>query len=120
MAIDHDNSIFNPLAHEFVVRFVEKTALLLHRERSVSFDLIVYDTAMSDLLFSLCFLTIAQFEEQSGYDSNGKTYTPRVTFETDRSASTPNLLVGDTLLHGLVEDDVLDEGVSRARASLEK
>lgn len=119
MAIDHDDSIFGPLAREFVVRYVEKTALLLHRERSVSFDLLVYDTAMSDLLFNVCFLTIAQFEEQSGFESNGCAYTPRVAFETKRPASSPNLLVGDTLLHGLVEDDVLNEGVSRARTSLE-
>ena len=120
MAIDHNERIFGPIADEFVVRYVKTIALNLHRNDLVPFDVHVYDTAMSDLLFELCFLGIAQFEEQSGFEGDGKTYTPRAAFETDRNAPSPTLLLGDTLLHGLVEDDVLNEGIARARASLGK
>ncbi|WP_422370149.1 hypothetical protein [Hoeflea sp.] len=117
MSIIQDNQLFEPIATEFVIRYVAVIARLLDQSPLVDFSLDSLTDEMNGLLFDLCFFGVVQLEEQSGFEGNGKTYTPRVAFETDRSTAEPNILLGDTIVHGLIETPVLEAGLARARTS---
>lgn len=115
MAIVSDGGIFDPIAREFVIRYVEKIARMLDQQARVDFDLTNITEEAMTLLFELCFCGVAAFEDQSGFQGGGKTFTPRAAFEADKDSDPPTILVGHTLLHGLIEDDVLLAGIERAR-----
>lgn len=118
MGLIQDNTLFAGITREFVIRYVEHTARILHGQDLVVFDLEQVTGDARDLLFDLCFIGILNFEEQGGFDGAGKSYTPRVAFETDKTNPEPTVLIGDTIVHGLIEDDVLDAGLAGARAKL--
>lgn len=107
---------FEVLARKLVVRYLEALAAGLARSQLVAFSLDKIGPAELDLMFDLGFIGIAQFEEQSGIAVRDATYTPRVAFEKGRAASAADVLIGDTLLHGLVDDDTIHEAIARAAA----
>lgn len=118
MGLIQDNALFADISREFAVRYVALMARVFHSEDLVSFDLHNITDRDRDLLSNLCFFGLVNFEEQSGFDGAGKTYTPRVAFETDKTNAEPTVLIGANLVHGLIEDDVLNAGIERARAGL--
>lgn len=115
MQLSQDNDTFAIAARELTVRFVRHVATIMHEAPEIAFDVTHSDASKSDLLFNMCFLGIVQFEELSGIDVNGAKHTPRVAFDINRNSPSNTVLIGDTLLHGLVEDSTLAEGVERAR-----
>lgn len=112
-----DNDLFAALSEELTIRFVTFMARLLHTNTAAIFDLQNLTPDANNLLHDMCFFGIAQFEEQSGIEQGTERYVPRPTF-TPRRATDGPLIVGDTIIHGLLSDEVLAEGVARAKAQL--
>lgn len=115
MQLTQDNNRFAIAARELTVRFVRNVATIMHEAPEIAFDVTHPEAVKSDLLFNMCFLGIAQFEELSGIDVSGMNHTPRVAFDTNRNSPSNTVLIGDTQLHGLVGNSTLAEGVERAR-----
>lgn len=115
MDLIHDTNTFAPAARELAVRFIQRAAVVLHQAPEVDFDVADHDAAQSDLLFNICFFGVAEFEEQSGIDVLGVRYTPRVSFEPLCGSAANTILIGNTLVHGQIEQKQLAEGVTRAR-----
>ena len=115
MSLVQNNPLFAGISREFAVRYVDLMARILHQEELVNFDLANITPDADYLLGNICFAGSLNFEEQSGFDGDGKTYTPRVAFETDEGGPHPTVLIGDTQVHGLFEDDVIKEGIERAQ-----
>lgn len=117
MPLIQDDRLFGDISREFVVRHVDLLARILHSDPSVPFDVFAMTAEADRLLFDLCFFSLASVEEQSGFDRNGNVYTPLLAFQTRRVGDS-DVLVGDTVVHGLVEDDTIKEGLALARSKL--
>lgn len=118
MQLVHNTEVFDPAANELDIRFIQSMALCLHKSASVDFDVLSPNAASSDLLFEICFKGAGEFEEQSGIEADGTKYTPRVAFDNTRYGNGDTILVGNGLVHGMIDDPQLAEGVRRARESL--
>ena len=116
MHVYENKDDFDSLAKEFVVRYVEKTALLLDHQKLASFQINDVSEDMRELLFNICFLGLASFEEKSGFEIDGGTFTPRPAFETRADAGTGKLLLGNLHMHQLV-DSSIDVALRRLRAA---
>lgn len=117
MALITDDTVFGDIARAFVVRHVDLVARILHNDPTVPFDAFAITPEADRLLFDLCFFTLASVEEQSGFPRGGDVYTPRIAFDTARGGGA-DVLVGTTVVHGLLEDDTMAEGLAMARDKL--
>lgn len=117
MPLTEDDTLFAPLARAFAVRYVTRLAGVLHRQKTVAFDLTALDAEAKDLLFDLCLIGAAQYEDQFGFDQDGRRYVPRPSFEI-RGVRPADILIGKMLLRAAFEDEVLDAGIARAQAML--
>lgn len=115
MPLSENEPAFAHLGEELVTRMVAILARILNRSTLVDFNFDVIGDAQRDLLFDLSFFAVAVFEERGGIDLEGQRYFPRVTFQIGTSGSEPDLIYSGTILHGLVEDPILDAGLARAR-----
>jgi len=117
MQVTKENETFAALSAEFAIRFVEFMARTLHRNVASDFDLGHLTQEAEALLYDICFFGIAQIEERSGMVHEEVQYAPLASFETIGQRPY-KIVVGDAVIHGLLEDDVMAEGISRARAHM--
>lgn len=117
MLVTRDNETFGALSTEFAIRFVEFMARTLHQNSAAQFDLARMTPEAEALLYDICFFGIAQFEERSGMMHEGKRFGPLASFETIGQRPY-KIVIGDTVIHSLLEDDVMAEGVERARSEV--
>ncbi|MEM7695257.1 MAG: hypothetical protein AAF318_12465 [Pseudomonadota bacterium] len=112
MTVVIDHPLYGTLGREFVVRFIEAMARQLASSNLVNFDINNIGEEQMELLFSITFFGVGETEEQSGFEAGGQRYLPQLAFKT-----TPGdgVVLGDTVLHGLIADEHLEEGLARAR-----
>jgi len=120
MPLIEERETYAAAAEELAIRFITRMAICLHTAPEIEFDVTHADAAQSDLLFDICFKGAVEFEEQSGIEVGGTKYTPGIAFHTSRSTTANDILVGGALVHGLIDDPQLAEGVRRARKSVSK
>lgn len=118
MQLIEDRETYAAAAEELAIRFITRMAICLHTAPEIEFDVTHVDAAQSDLLFDVCFKGAVEFEEQSGIKVGGTQYTPGIAFHTSRHNTGNDVLVGGALVHGLIDDPQLAEGVKRARQSV--
>lgn len=118
MPVNDNEEIFAQVSRDFVVRYIAGMALMLHREEAVDFDLNNVTPDADTLLFTFCFSGIAAFEDQNTIAAGDTTYVPRAVFEIRPRPDPATLLIGDTLLHGMVGDDTIAEALADARQSI--
>lgn len=118
MQLNQNDDTFAIAVQELAVRFIQGIAICLHKSPDVAFDVTRADAANSDLLFDICFKGAIEFEEQSGIEVVGTKYTPRVVFDSSRFNNVHTILIGSSLVHGMIDSPQLAEGVMRARRSV--
>jgi len=120
MELIEDRETYAAAAEELAIRFITRMAICLHTAPEIEFDVTHADAAQSDLLFDICFKGAVEFEEQSGIEVGGTKHTPGIAFHTSSPSTENDILIGGALVHGLIDDPQIVEGVSRARQSVSK
>jgi hypothetical protein len=115
MPLSANERAFAELGEALARNMVAMLARILNQSTLVDFELDAVGEAQRNLLFDLSVLAIAVFEDRQGIDQRGQRHFPRVTFEIGNSSGEPDLIYSGVILHGLVEDPILDAGVARAR-----
>ncbi len=114
MTLLKDEMLYSNLSDEFIVRYVARIARILDREPLVKFSLSAMDQADRDLLFTVCYEGVVNFEDAPALNGAGQAYVPRPSFHT-KSETDPDVVVGDTLLHHLIDDPLIERGIEYAR-----
>ncbi|SNR76921.1 hypothetical protein [Puniceibacterium sediminis] len=114
MPIDRNDPRFKIVATEFATRYVTAIAHQLRNSDLVTFSVDATTEEQSGILFDLCFFGMLQLEEQTGIEGDGQTWIPRVAFQEKGTTAEPNILLGDTIVHGLI-DQVQEAALMRLR-----
>lgn len=115
MKLTKDDPLYSTLSDQFVVRYVARIARILDREPLIKFNLDDVGQAERDLLFTVCFEGVVNFEDPRSCQDGGRAYRLRPVFQGEPDVETETMIFGDTAMHGLIDDPILELGIQRAK-----